>query len=567
MNVPEEGFTGPRKVRVCTRVTPGPDGDIAVDVTFEDDTQDYVWLSAKDLPRTKEDVEFRTGWLWADDDVKLLFDLLFEYGLVATGLAPPDPADYPAPDHYFSKVRDDAIATDPDGQPVPVRDSTGLQKEKDGQPQWKHAVQTTKTPMLEVLVPDVEWNTRYQVGFDRKLWRYVNGVYLPDGEELVKERTTKLLTISKYNHGAVVNVVNFLRDRTNHESLPETPDSAWLNFANGEVNWATVETRSHHPNYRSTIQLPMMYRPGATCPAIEQFLAELWPADCIESGYVWEWWGYHMLPANMLKTATLLQGGTDTGKSAVLSLLVRSLGRRNVTAMPLDYIEENRFATALMFGKLANVCGELNAAQLQHSAIFKSITGGDEIAAEHKGKDGFTYHPFTKLVFSANEPPRPSDLSAAWFRRWEVVPFERVLEKEEQDINILRKLTTAGELSGLAVRAMEGLRRLMARGRFDEPLSIRRAGAAYRFESDSVLQFAVDRLDFTNPGAKVLRTNVYSAFKMWCDGTGHDPKTSTWFYRRMQENFRTRETGSGGETRFEGVQLNELKASFAPTAV
>jgi len=82
------------------------------------------------------------------------------------------------------------------------------------------------------------------------------------------------------------------------------------------------------------------------------------------------------------------------------------LGRRNVAAKTLQRIEGNRFSIGGLFGKLANICADLPAQDLSSTAMFKSLTGGDEVTGEHKFLNEFAFTPFARLIFSANRPPK-----------------------------------------------------------------------------------------------------------------------------------------------------------------
>src|SRR5207244_2965704 len=59
------------------------------------------------------------------------------------------------------------------------------------------------------------------------------------------------------------------------------------------------------------------------------------------------------------------------------------LGPENVASVGLHQLDD-RFATADLYGVLANIFADLDARALRASGIFKSITGGDQIRAERK---------------------------------------------------------------------------------------------------------------------------------------------------------------------------------------
>src|SRR5262249_58324017 len=119
-------------------------------------------------------------------------------------------------------------------------------------------------------------------------------------------------------------------------------------------------------------------------------------------------------------------------------------------------------AAADVYGKLANICGDLDARAIHRTDCFKQITGGDPIMAERKFRDAFSFVAYALPLFSANEPPRTADQTDAWFDRWIILPMERRFEGPDADPTLSDGL--AAELEGLLVLAVAGLQRPMPRG-------------------------------------------------------------------------------------------------------
>ena len=111
-----------------------------------------------------------------------------------------------------------------------------------------------------------------------------------------------------------------------------------------------------------------------------------------------------------------------------------------------------------------HICDEIATA-------VESVAGADRqraidsITTARKYGQHFTFVPYAVPIFAANEYFRTSDSSYGWRRRWEVIDFPRDVSKlghfDEQDL--------FDELPGIFNTAMEGLRRLMDRGRFAPP--------------------------------------------------------------------------------------------------
>jgi len=267
---------------------------------------------------------------------------------------------------------------------------------------------------------EVKESARIRVGVDRRLWRYSGGVYQPDGEDLVRAFARARLG-ERCRRAHAEETIAWCG--AEFPSIPDELPLYVLNVANGLLDWRTGELRPHDPEEPSIVQLPVAWDAAARCPGIDRFLAEVLPEDAVELAV--EIVGYTLLQSQPMRRAVLLLGPGSNGKSVYLGLVRALLGRRNVTAIPLQALGESRFNVAELYGKLANVAGDLDSRALRRSDLFKTLTGGqDAIAAERKFHHPFTFTPFATLLFSANEAPMSSDQTDAYFDRWIILPFD-----------------------------------------------------------------------------------------------------------------------------------------------
>jgi D5 N terminal like/Family of unknown function (DUF5906) len=242
---------------------------------------------------------------------------------------------------------------------------------------------------------------------DDILWSYANGVWSPD-RHVVRTRTAQLLG-EQYRRGHGANTEDVVRARSpriNSEPIPEI-----INFRNGLYDWHTDTLHSHAPDVLSTVQLPVRWNPAADCPQFDTFLRQVVAIDMIPT--VWELIGYLMYSGNPLHKAVMLMGSGCNGKGTLLRVLTALLGARNVTSVSLHDLANTRFTTVSVFGKIANIAGDIDATYLESTARFKAITGQDTISAEHKGRDRFDFSPWAVPVFSANKIPPSSDVPSA----------------------------------------------------------------------------------------------------------------------------------------------------------
>ena len=164
----------------------------------------------------------------------------------------------------------------------------------------------------------------------------------------------------------------------------------------------------------------------------------------------------------------MLTGSGANGKSTLLNLLNAFLGADNISKVPLQELDENRFKRAELFGELANVFVDLDSRALQSLTYFKTITSGDDIDAERKFRNPFFFKPFAKLIFSANEIPKSNDKTFAYYRRWILILFPNKFVGKADNKHLIDELTTPKELSGLLNRALRGLDRLLRNKEFSE---------------------------------------------------------------------------------------------------
>jgi putative DNA primase/helicase len=164
------------------------------------------------------------------------------------------------------------------------------------------------------------------LGEDDRLYRYREGVYIADGEQLARARLRELLG-DKFKRRHPDEVISWLRAES--PTIPARPPEGLINVRNGLLAWRTGELTDHSPGFPSAIQIPIAWRPGASCPRIRGFLEEVLPDDATVA-LVLEIIGYALLASLELHIAVLLLGPGRNGKSVLLAILRALLGFANV---------------------------------------------------------------------------------------------------------------------------------------------------------------------------------------------------------------------------------------------
>lgn len=384
-------------------------------------------------------------------------------------------------------------------------------------------------------------------GPDGGLWFDAGGVYRPRADEIIEVAVRRVLGESfRRNH--LAEVMTWCKTLPT-EVTTDPPPAHLLNCANGVLDLDTLELRPVAWNERFTYQLPVRWNPEATCPNIEAFVRQVVPPDAV--GLVTEVFGMCLLPTQRFRRAVMLLGGGSNGKSVLLSILRALLGPDSYSSVTLHALSEQRFASSQLFGKLANIAGDLDAKPVESSGAFKMLTGEDAVTAESKYGQPFQFVNYATLVFSANEWPVSYDQTDAYFTRWIAIPFDkRFVEggvpladgELRADPKLLDRLLTPDELEGLLVRSVAGARRLRDRGGFELPQSVRDAVTDYRQWADTVIAWA-DEAVTVKPDMQVPRTAVFSRYRGWCKRNGRSAVSSKKFWPRFRDVLKAKGIG------------------------
>ncbi|WP_169717770.1 phage/plasmid primase, P4 family [Sporomusa silvacetica] len=368
-----------------------------------------------------------------------------------------------------------------------------------------------------------------------QLFMYDSGVYRRIEPKFIQQICLKALD-DRYRDTRGNEVAKYIQTKIYSPDPFFTNDIKYINVVNGLLEWQVDVLHDHTPKYRSSIQVPITYDPAAECPAIEKFFADVLPADCME--IVYEIFGYFLIPDVRMQKAFLLKSNGESGKSIFLSLLQEFLGRDNYASEALQSLADNRFRAANLAGKLANIFADIPNSAIEDTSIFKALVTGDEISAERKCKDPFSFRNTARLIFSCNELPRTRDNSHGFFRRWVIINFPNSFPagSPQRDPYLLEKLITPTELSGLLNKAIKSLKRLMQRGEFVMPPSCQNAVDEYVFLNDSCKAFLNDCIEISEH-ERVQRSTLFEYYKRYCGVSELKPVRDRKFNERVREFF------------------------------
>ncbi|MCX6748455.1 MAG: phage/plasmid primase, P4 family [Candidatus Pacearchaeota archaeon] len=365
------------------------------------------------------------------------------------------------------------------------------------------------------------------------IYVYDDGVYTPRGKEKIYKEVEDVFRRFSNIH-AVSEITayirrNSLRDR---DEIEEPIDKICLK--NGILNIKTMQVEQHSPSIIFFNKVPVSHIPAADCPKIKKFLSEIINEDSILT--LQELVGYCLYKRYSIHKAVMLVGTGANGKSTFLRLLKLFLGVKNVTSVPLQSLENNRFSLSSLFGKLANVFADLSNKALVGTSYFKMLCGEDLIPAEKKFQDQFFFTNYAKMIFSANQIPKSPEDTDAFFRRWIIINFPNQF-LNNADKNLIDKIATRDELSGFLNFAIEGLKRLLEQGDFTNSKSIKEVREQYIRMSDSVGAFVMDMV-LSAPDEMIAKKEIYTKYGDYCRKMGYPVEAENTFHKELQKEIR-----------------------------
>ena len=352
--------------------------------------------------------------------------------------------------------------------------------------------------------------------------------------------TEKLESVGKWSQGKLSEVKHYVLIKVYHPEMIESPfehaDPNLITFANGTYNLVTDTLQPHRPEDYILQNHPydLKMKSGKDLKTVD-WLAHL-TGDPISANFLMEFIGYCFYHRySPFQALIILQGTGQNGKTTFIEFVKQILGKRNVSNVALQDLanKDNRFTGSQLYQKEANMFADLDDSFLKTTGQLKALTGDDTTFAEFKGKDGFSFMNFAKLIFSANKLPKFSDFTSGFIRRLYVVPFPKKIDnnfKKEFDLNQIYD-----EIPAFSYQCLRAFKRAIDRDSLSKSPSMIAAKEQWLKDSDNIARFIEDRcrIELDTNGGDSSR-NIYKAYQDYCWEENIKPFSQPEFTRRLE---------------------------------
>ena len=366
-----------------------------------------------------------------------------------------------------------------------------------------------------------------------KPYIYKDGVYRKDDDGIRIKYLIKQVIIDELRTMPRINRVYQLIVSTpgiiiDIEDANKHPKS-WINFKNGFLDVKSMQMVKHSPKYYSINQIPHAFEVRREVPAdsvVKEFLGGVVP-DPDDLEMLLQYIGYCMTTDTGLQKFLVVTGVGGTGKSTIIRMINKAIGKENISSLSLQDLNE-RFNATNLYGKTLNSCADIPSKAMEQVDIIKKITGEDEIKGEYKGGAVFFFRSYAKLLFSANEIPISlDDKTNAFYRRFLIIridkrchPIERLEERLSASVD---------DLINLSVQAVH---RMYDSGLVESQNSKNNVTELY-MNSDTVAAFINDEMEL-GADFKVERGRLFDNYEKYCEEQGRFSLTRNGFYKSLR---------------------------------
>ena len=318
-----------------------------------------------------------------------------------------------------------------------------------------------------------------------KIW------WIWDEEEFKWKRTDKTNILNAIAHCSVGNTINSKEkveilealEQIGRENNPEENKESWIQFKNKIYDIENGEELEASPKYFVTNPIPYALGKEEETPIIDELFIS-WVGE-EHKQELYEIIAFCIIPNYFIHRMFCLIGSGANGKSTYLRILEKFIGIENITSSSLNLLMKERFEGSKLLNKLVCLMGETNFNLISNTDYLKKLTGEDLVRCEFKGKDGFDFRNYAKLIMATNSLPPTADKTDGFYRRWKIIDFSNKFKKEKDVLSNIPET----EYNNLALKCLNIVRKLWIDRKFTNDGDFEKRKLRYEDKSNPLNKF------------------------------------------------------------------------------
>lgn len=374
-------------------------------------------------------------------------------------------------------------------------------------------------------------NNNHIIKINDQLHIYRDGIYV-SGADVIEGQMIRL--ISNLKRAQRSEVMAYLEILIEENVTTTNPNI--IAFSNGLYDLRDGSFRGFTPDIVITNKIPWAYNPAAYSELLDHTLDRLACDDPEVRALLEEMVGYCLYRRNELGKAFILIGDKSNGKSTFLHVVKNMLGDANIASLDLKELGD-RFKTAELFGKLANIGDDIGDEFIANASVFRKLVTGERVNVERKGQDPFEFNNYSKFLFSANVIPRMKDKTGAVQRRLVIVPFDAKFTPNDPDFRpfIKDELCEQESMEYLIILGLAALKRVLMNNRFTTSQRVQGQLDEYEENNNPIIGFIneVGLEGIENEPSSM----VYRKYKEYCIANNFQALSAIEFSRQLTKRW------------------------------
>jgi len=393
---------------------------------------------------------------------------------------------------------------------------------------------------------------------NKNLWRFnkKEGIWTDDAELYINSLLRKELMVDEQQKRYyVTEIIEYIKGICWSENDITKPPKHIIAFQNVLYDLNDEDFKEFTHKYFITSKIPVEINAENTdFYVIDSFIEDILGKE--QKKIIYELMAYCLYRAYPYQKFFIFYGEGKNGKSALLKLITKFLGAKNVSHVKPQTLSMNRFASAELFGKLANISPDIPYTEINNTDIIRELTGEDKMSCDRKHKNPFDFYNYAKIIFSANELPQIKDRTYAFNRRIYIIKFEKKIENPEPEI--VERIATPTQMSGLGWHLIKVLTELKKKS-FQMTMNMTEEQMAEQYDelSNRLLKFLKEETE-RKRDEKIADWELKEKFTEWCDRKG----LRVWKVGEINRNMAERFSKTRMNQEFYNKETGKLETKF-----
>jgi len=364
---------------------------------------------------------------------------------------------------------------------------------------------------------------------DGKAHIYTNeNLYSNDTEEFEKRMIDKIPSLKDSQRKEVYKYISL---RCKNKGVFAEP--RYIGLKNTILDIETMEQFPYSPKWVINNKIEYDYDETSYSELMDKTLNKVSNNDIEIRTLIEEMIGYVLYRKNTMQSCFILTGEGSNGKSTILNVIKKLIGKGNYCSLDLKELEDT-FKPAQLYNKLANIGDDISSKYLESSSIFKKVVTGESLVVQRKYEQPFELESYATQIFCANELPPVHDKSDGFSRRIVIIPFMARFTRLDIDYDpfIESKLLLDINMGYVLKLAIEGLRRLLMNTGFTKSHKSEREKSEYVKSNNNVLDWLDDEPKIQHE----VVGEIYRQYAIWCSTNGNTPYKRNNFGKELKKS-------------------------------